>query len=161
MLPDNLDDQIVELGWTYPQNDRFWISTAFWRSKLKNVINFGAKMVVKSPAIPAYNWSRFLFLGFAHKKILPFYSSQKEYHVQRNFVTGSHKKSKFWLVRIQQIEMLHIFVPNLLSFFLSFQLKKCFFFQQNVGPFSVMVANKVLHFQKWHFWWKFGSQGVN
>ena len=36
MSPDIIDKQTVELGWTFPYNGRFWISTKFWLSKLKN-----------------------------------------------------------------------------------------------------------------------------
>ena len=53
MSLDILDGQMVELGYIYLHNSRFWVLMAFSCSKLKaNVISFGAKMVVKWPIRP-------------------------------------------------------------------------------------------------------------
>ena len=43
---------------------------------------------------------------------------EKERGKKKKFQTGSKFKSKFWLMRMHQIEVLQIFVPNLRGIYL-------------------------------------------
>ena len=57
----------------YPHNCLFWLSTGFRFCKLRNVISYGAKMVVKWPIIPI----------IVPSPISKFYGIQKEYKTQK------------------------------------------------------------------------------
>ena len=68
-----------------PHNCLFWLSTGFRFCKLRNVISYGAKMVVKWPIIPIIDPAPFQSFAVARKNI-----KRKRWRKQR----GPRKKKR-------------------------------------------------------------------